>query len=326
MRTGKHVTISVMLICLLGSYQTASAGINEAPPQAQAVGYKLNTFSSTFREDLDLRDSRSRGYSWYLAKWFGWPSAQASTLKANGDGTLTLNTSDGKANYTMGSAAQSRLAYPNDWVGTAFGGGGYFEAELKFYPEKATSAGAIGFPAWWLDSLECLRADQGKAQWKGQPPGYQHCVEVDVFEYNQWKNPISYSGAIHEWYGINNVTCLKVCQVNNCSKRTRFNNFIIETPGNTDFHEYHRYGLLWVPATKKSQGYAEYYFDGKPTGDKVTWNQYNDESPPPGFAPWTFGVLDRQHLVLILGTGTNQPVTVKTVNVWQKSEMQNLSK
>jgi hypothetical protein len=113
--------------------------------------------------------------------------------------------------------------------------------------------------------------------------------------------------------------------VTNYDHSSNFAGYQIATPANTDFREYHRYGVLWVPATKQTQGYLQYYFDGKPTGDRLSWSQYNDEPPPPGkSAPWTFGVVDRQHMVLILGTGNNLPMTVRWVNVWQKSDSQNI--
>ncbi|MDD5675683.1 MAG: chitobiase/beta-hexosaminidase C-terminal domain-containing protein, partial [Chitinivibrionales bacterium] len=38
---------------------------------------------------------------------------------------------------------------------------------------------------------------------------------------------------------------------------------------------------------------------------------------------WTYGVLDQQHLVLILGSGSRGPMTVQSVNAWQKSDYYN---
>ena len=40
--------------------------------------------------------------------------------------------------------------------------------------------------------------------------------------------------------------------------------------------------------------------------------------------PWTFGILDQQHVVLILGTGPGEPMTIESVNVWQASAANNL--
>ncbi|MGY3366181.1 hypothetical protein ACVWZL_003306 [Bradyrhizobium sp. GM2.4] len=38
----------------------------------------------------------------------------------------------------------------------------------------------------------------------------------------------------------------------------------------------------------------------------------------------TFSILDSQHLVLILGTGVGEPMTVKSVRVWQASDAGNM--
>ena len=37
----------------------------------------------------------------------------------------------------------------------------------------------------------------------------------------------------------------------------------------------------------------------------------------PSHVPWTFGVMDRQHLVLILSTSATAPMVVDWVRVWQ---------
>jgi hypothetical protein len=101
-------------------------------------------------------------------------------------------------------------------------------------------------------------------------------------------------------------------------------NRFIEAPQSTDLSQFHKFGLLWVPATDTTQGYLQYYFDGVATGDKITWDKYTDQPPPPGKAAWTFGVVDQMHFVLILGTGNGQPMTIRSVDVWQSSPAQNL--
>ncbi len=103
----------------------------------------------------------------------------------------------------------------------------------------------------------------------------------------------------------------------------------------------HRYGLLWVPATSSSDGSIKYYLDGVLQVTQV-WGQFNCAAPPqsPLFNQvWKYGVLDCQHLALILDTGAgksqapqggwsgvqpvqngyapNNPMTVYSVDVWQ---------
>ncbi len=91
----------------------------------------------------------------------------------------------------------------------------------------------------------------------------------------------------------------------------------------TDFTQYHTYGFLWVPASAAGEGYAEFYFDRSPVGKKIVWAKLTNQDGVPDGQPWKFGVLDNQHLALILGTVVGKPMTVASVNVWQASDKQN---
>ena len=84
----------------------------------------------------------------------------------------------------------------------------------------------------------------------------------------------------------------------------------INVPAGTNLNQSNTYGFLWVPATATTQGYAEWFFNGQQVGQTVTWTQ---GSPGP------YGILDGDHLALILGTGPNSPMTVSNVQVWQAS-------
>src|SRR5208283_5080161 len=65
--------------------------IAQAPPQAAAVGYTLNTFSSNFaRSGVDFADTRRPGLQWYLWHFFGFRTTNVNTLQYNADGSLTL--------------------------------------------------------------------------------------------------------------------------------------------------------------------------------------------------------------------------------------------
>ena len=82
-----------------------------------------------------------------------------------------------------------------------------------------------------------------------------------------------------------------------------------------------------MPAAATEKGYAQYYVDGHATTDRIAWTPYTgNESPPPSAdAGWTFGVIDKQHLVLFMGTGSKQLVTLGSVQVWQASAAENLT-
>ena len=312
-----------------GSTITGDSGTTaKAPPQAAAVGYTVSTFSSTFdKSRVDVNDTRKPGYEWYLGQFFGGATTASSNLTFNADGTLALDGVGTSSNAGINTAAPAST--PAGWVGMAFGGGAYFEATFRFNPQDTIMANGKGWPSWWAMAIEHL-AGLPSQHWQGQPTGYSHFIETDFFEYDVWSfSPHNeYGGAMHDWYGVYSQTCAGngYCNANNTSGGgTSFSNFQVQTPASTDFTKYHAFGYLWVPATASSHGRAQYYFDNQATNDAITWSQYTgNESPPPGAAPWTFGVLDRQHVALILGTGSAEPMTLQSVHVWQKSAAENL--
>ena len=100
-------------------------------------------------------------------------------------------------------------------------------------------------------------------QWPGQRPGYEHFVEPAFFEYDLGQTK-SYGGAVHDWYGVYNSTCSNYCNYYNP-------NFARAVPSTTNFNTYHRYGLLWKPATAAAKGSLTYYFDGVQVGPTYTY-------------------------------------------------------
>jgi hypothetical protein len=308
-------TLCLMMVCLAERRSEAA----EAPSYALQVGYTSNTFSGTFNPSaIDLSNSKDAGYSWYLWNLFGSHTDPAKVI-VNSDATVTL-LGDSAMNGQLMTATPAKNS--EGFVGTAFGGGAYIEATLKFNPADV-SANSKSWPAFWSIPFETSMRP-GANQWPGQAPGYVHHVEVDFFEYliaRAGGPQNAYGSSMHDWYGIYNKTCGPgLCQVGfeyNEGKRL--------APSGTDFTQYHTYGTLWVSATPSKQGYIRFYFDGQPVGQDHKWTQYTNQ-PPTNIKqqPWAFGVLDQQHLVLILGTGSNQPMTVRSVNVWQASAAQNL--
>jgi len=323
--------IPAMLI-FLGAALTLFSPHSEAetgaaiPQAAKAAGYTKLTFDGEFiRNTIDLNNSTAPGFDWYLAQFFGQTATASHSVVTNSDGSVTLS---GKDTVISINSAAPRRGAP-DWVGTAFGGGGYFEAIVKFDPAKTMANIGSQWPAFWSMAIEHLDALPGE-QWLGQATGYSHFIEPDFFEYDVANNfvPNQYGGAIHDWYGIQKRTCRNkgYCGVTNASGGgSSFTNFRVRVPSKTDFTKFHSFGFLWVPATSTAMGYARYYFDGIATSDRVTWSKYSDQPPPPGLAPWTFGIIDRQHLVIALTTGPNQPLTIKKVIVYQASAAHNLT-
>jgi hypothetical protein len=306
---------------LVGVCSFSAAAVGAAPPPgAAAVGYTVNTFSTNFTaSNVDVANSGAPGYSWYPWGLFG-SHTNLSAITINPDGSVTLaGDTTGPGGELMTATAANN---PAKFVGTAFGGGAYIEAEFRFNPDDVARAQSKGWPAFWSLPLESSVL-KGAAQWPGQAPGYMHAVEVDFFEYlylpyNAPRN--LYGAGMHDWYGIPNVTCPRgLCAQNMQPKEPQR-----KTPEGTNFTQYHHYGFLWVPATGAKPGYARFYFDGQSVGPDRQWAKYTGQPPPPTNQPWAFGVLDQHHLVLILGTGPNEPMTIRSVNVWQASADQNL--
>jgi hypothetical protein len=314
-------TLLTSVVAILG-WGSVSAPAAQAPAGAASVGYTVNTFSSDFSPTtVDVANSGKPGFSWYPWNLYG-RHTNLSAITVNSDNSVTLagDKTGPNGELITATAADNSAKF----VGTAFGGGAYIEAELKFSPDDVARAGTKGWPSFWSLELENSVLSSGSdPQWPGQPQGYKHAVEVDFFEYLYLPYNVPrniYGAGMHEWYGIQNVTCGRGFCVQHLQKDEPKR----QTPGGTDFTQYHRFGFLWVPATENKSGYARFYFDGKAVGPDRSWTKFTDQPPPPTNQTWAFGRLDQQHQVLILGTGIDEPMTVRTVNVWQASEQNNV--
>lgn len=285
-----------------------------APPPAAAAGYnKLTFYSNGFSSStIDLEMTYACGFQWYISNLFNTdPSVNNAAI--NGDNSVTLNsTLPGNFNIQITSAG----LVGGSWVGVSFGGGAYFEATYKFNPSGFNYLN--GHPSFWTMSIEHLLTISGP-QWPGQAANYDHFAEVDFFEYN---SPPNYTGSVLDWYGIHGTTCSpNYCNVNNGVLNRRI------VPNGFDYNVYHKYGVLWVPATSSTNGSLTWYLDDVAIGTSVQWNQYTTQLPPPAAYPpisWTFGIMDNQHFPLLLGTIDGGPMTVSSVRVFQKNSSGNL--
>lgn len=311
-RIANRATPFALSILALAIAAPGSTRAQTPPPQAAAAGYKKRTFSSSFtKAEVDLANTMRPGFQWYRNRFFGFGPAPGVTL--NLDGSVTLANNSG-ANMGISTACTTQ---DGRWVGKVFGGGAYFEAVLKFDPKTVDAR--VGCPAWWALAIEHA-ADLPTVHWDGQAPGYRHYIEPDFFEYDvpDYGNPPgkSYGGAVHDWSGI---------YPDMINKTQPWPGQVITTPRRTDFTKYHKYGFLWVPATATARGYGKYYFDDRPMAGGVSWARFENQKPtaPDSMDPWTYGIIDQQHLALILGSGGPAPMTVQSVSVWQKSAAQN---
>jgi hypothetical protein len=288
--------------------------VEVVPAQAVGAGYTNLTFRSTFdRTTVDTNVTKDAGFKWYNWDLFGYRS-DPNSIQLNQDGTVTLLGDSTGSSGQLVSAVQAKNT--KNYVGSSFGGGAYVEAQLKFDPlSVSTAPGTAIWPAFWALQMEGNIFPKA-SQWPGQPAGYVHSIEADFFE--AIRNPVgmpanSYGASLHDWYGIYNITCgTGLCQV-----AMPYTTGMRVTPVGTDFTQYHRYGFLWVPATSTNNGFARFYFDGVQVGPTQAWQAYINQPPPPTNQPWAFGIIDKQHLFLILSTGLHQQMTVREVDVWQ---------
>jgi hypothetical protein len=263
--------------------------------------------------------SLTLGGSWQGFDFFGGSLTNDGTTQ-NGDGSITMAPNPENNFGAQLSNVVIDYSSPPYFRGTAFGGGGYFEAVMSFVYDTAEGA-----PAFWANDVESMAGssagDLTLRQWPGQPAGYGDWIEVDMAEFDANLGSNQYGIAMHNWYGTGQGTS------------TLGSGSPVTVPGGTDFTQPHKYGFLWVPATSSSQGYAKWFFDDVQIGNTITWNMYD---PTLGPAPIDLGrggssaysILDVRHLGLILGNanGDAPPVTVHSVSVWQASTANNITR
>jgi hypothetical protein len=297
---------------------------SSVPPQAAAVGYNTQTFySSMAAADFDLAEAYTTGKKWYLGNFQGSTPPPSATVTFGQNYAVV---GGNNATSIICTAGASGAPGTGLWVGTAFGGGAYFEAEFAFDPaQTAANNGSVGggygsWPAFWSDTLEqFLTMTPVVDQWPGQATGYESYVEPDFFEYQSGGaigSVEQFGSSIHQGYGIWNSTCPPgYCVITASENGT--------APTGTRWTEYHRLGALWVPATVSTSGYMSFYLDGV-LYNTVTWTKFVAQAPPPTAQPWAYGVMDLRHLVVMFDTGPNQPFSVRYMGVWQANGSGNL--
>jgi hypothetical protein len=329
-----------------------SGAASGAPAAAAAVGYNTQTFNSTALET-----------SWFPFGFLS-SNQPAGYAVQNSDGSIFLNGNSGNPfGGTISSAAHS--ASGDDWTGIAFGGGAYFEATLSFTGQGDGPYGNGGPAFWandieWMSqgpyniqwpgyggtawsntatyAIDTI-VNAGGYYWISKTDGnVGHNPQTDTThweKYSQWVEVDFMEYDVKEyWYqnGIGNWT-------NFPGGKFGAGQTYYGSPGSlgsvpvavgTDFSKPHRYGCLWVPATPTTQGYLKFYFDGVQTASPTFywnyWDPANPNVPAPSSANHSaMSIIDQRHMALILGTGTEQPMTVYAVSVWQASTANNIA-
>jgi hypothetical protein len=294
---------------------------NFDPCNPGASGYSL-TFSDEFDSastiDLDYSVPSASQKKWYFKSF--WNGDQPAAKVSVENGVLSLGYMPGV--YGMQTAAPDGKG---DYVGRAFGGGGYFEARISFNPDafgpgsEGIRIGGASWPAFWGMALEHGTFWKDTDQWPGQPKDYKRFIENDFFEYLAWgygasPNANSYAAVLHDWYGIHNQTCgNSFCDGLDYGREPPF----VNLPFNVNWREFNTIGQLWKPARNGQPGYALNFFNGQPVS-MVTWYDERNDVPPPT-ARNRFSIMDKQKLYLILGTGPGSDIKVDYVRVWQQA-------
>ena len=293
----------IRLTLLFLSLSTATLPIlaQTPPPPAAAAGYNLRTFGPTM--------TYGPGQNWNTYNLSGDPARQHVTV--NADASLTI--AGGSNRYNAHVSSIRRVTGGAGWEGKGFGGGGYFEADLRW--DKGALCGyscGDGWPAWWSNSTE-NQIGVPTSDTTPNPAWGSHQAEIDFME---WWND-GWSCGIFDWNAVKTVA-------------TPYSRHSIANDG-----QYHKYGLLWIPATPQHQGSISCYFDRVlvPTLGPTTWDYWPPNkipNPPPvttnnGFnGTNAYWIADHRHLILFLGAGSQNPMTVRSAEVWQKDESQNI--
>lgn len=287
------------------------------PAPALSAGYTVQTFGPAV----------SLGSNWYNWGFYGSGPQASGAVTVNANGTLLLSGIENN-NYGASIATAEPDSNSLNWAGNAFGGGAYFEATLSF-TGQGTGPYPNGGPAFWMLDIEHLSIGPYNINWPSAPAGCIDFFEVDAMEYDA-SNTYGYQNGIATWYGSSNNACANGATYNPNTQIPGVAGGVL-VPTGTDFSQPHKYGLLWVPAvgsqdTTQTQGYLKFYFDDVQVGSTFYWNYYDPTltSTYPAFPPVNgtsaMSGMDWRHMVLILGTGPAQPMTVYGVSVWQHEQ------
>ena len=288
-----YITVSVPILCesrmiriialaLLSALVPAHALAQSAPPQA--LGYRL-AFSDDF-DTLDLSPDGKGVHKWYEGVWFSHHHAPLANI-ADEQSAVSLTWKRGQEQPDTSIATFSR--YSPSFHAWRYG---YFEARMKWTP--VTGA----WPAFWLIPVQ-------DATRKDVYGGVRESGELDIFEGNG-KSPQSFFGTIHDWRQ-DPANPDKMKDIANSGKNNKF-----PLSQETDFSQYHTYGMLWEPEK------ITWFFDGKPLHSEKA-----------------YVVFDRQDYFLVIGmqegatwhvgdltgvTAQQMTLTLDWVRVWQKSQ------
>ncbi len=291
----------------------------QVPAPCRAAGLITPTFATDFRHGgstFDKTSSYRPGFGWYRWNWFG-VKPNAALVHLEGDGSLSA-----RGGFEGHVTSAAKVSGRPGFVGTAFGGGACIEVLLRFDPVRVDGGGHQSFWAMAKEHLDGSEDDR----LPGAPPGNTLFAEWDIFEYFKVPVPGFLSSWI-DWYGryiakgeqrVNGVLCVRPY----CKNAESFDNLPDAIPLGTDWKRWQRVTALWVPATTRTSGYVQTFFNGRPLAPPHRWRDAGSRGGAVGDF-LDFSTIDRQHMVLIIGSGV-KPIYVRSIRVFQVTARANL--
>jgi len=353
MLTTALIPVGAYALCVGGAcppptnFPCAPTNFNPANPAASGyVDVFSDDFTSVGTSTIDLSATGNTGYHWYTKHPFGGGTQPSGDFSIGSSSELVITPSSGN-NYNQDAIA---TAYPNSsaangeqWIGTAFGGGAYFQAVFAFDGPTVVNSGYAGWPAFWSMSVEHW-ANVGGDNWPGQStsPNFTHFIEDDFFEYDDSSNANFWGSGLWDWSNVYQASCPTGYQANgfcgilNAGNRQGSDNgidtILLSNPARSvtwNTTTYHTLGALWVPGTPANGniGSREIFFDGVMAPAQAGSSAINNTTswtdgtmPLPASlpnSPEIWSIHDKQNVVMVLGSGVSQPFHIKSVQVWQ---------
>lgn len=232
------------------------------------------------------------------------------------DGSIFLPGLSGD-NFASTLATARRASNAAGFQGTAFGGGGYFESTISFFPAVVPPGGKLPFPCYYANDLFfCL----------GKPVKYarDQRAEWDLMQYV--KNSLLYItlAALIDWSHTG-----KAGEGPNGTATINPQNAMIAL-GDIDVTKPNRYAGRWQMATDTSPGFIDGYINEISllplvNGKRIQWDKFNPLSTDaPVIGKNAGAVIDASYMVPTWGTSPDCPMTVHGARFFQRSGANNL--
>jgi hypothetical protein len=268
-----------------------------APAPAAAVGYNTRTLGPR----VVIGGANP---NWFV-------NDGGTVFTTNPDGSVTLAGQSNNYNYGI-------LTGDGHSFGIAFGGGMYIEIDCSWInPLNSTH----GWPSLWANSVEGRLIPPAPAWPAGiAAGGFGDAIEWDIMEtFSTGWGPTVWDWSLNSQYGVSTIG----------TTYSPFN-FAWNAQGNVTSGPFdgirRKIAARWVPATPTTQGRLEYYLNGALIPAMTNhWNLWNSAVGLPLVNGTTAdSIMDFQHFTMLAGTGAENPMTIYSIEIWQKDGLSNL--